>query len=197
MYHCKLCIQKLRTGTEEIGSWEIPEERASDEGIQDYDRKESKNQRSKTRDLRSRIPCKLPIPTFREEVVDAVNEYRSLLGLHALRMSKKLCYAAKLQCEYMCSEDCTTGSWKHIGIDGEVHENQLFAAGYRYRWASEIVSRGQNSAGSFVNAVMSTRKLRERLLAHQPTEIGVFMMKGLTGSIYWCQFIAAPERERA
>jgi uncharacterized protein YkwD len=102
--------------------------------------------------------------------------------LTALKMNPKLMEAARKHAANMAAQE----KMEHE-LDGKNPADRADAAGYKYRSLGENVAFGQETPKKVVEVWMNSPPHRENILGSGYTEIGVGVVKGKDGHLYWCQ----------
>jgi uncharacterized protein YkwD len=109
-----------------------------------------------------------------DDIVKLTNQKRHENGLSTLSYNQQLTEAAKAKGVYMLEHQF----WAHVAPDGTEPWKFFLDAGYKYKYAGENLARDFSSAGSAIDAWMTSPSHKENMLSARYTDIGVAVVEG-------------------
>lgn len=121
------------------------------------------------------------------DVLELINEQRSLYGLRPFVWNSDLAAAAYEHCADMAERDY----FSHDTPEGLTPFERMRNMGIRYAAAAENIAAGQPDPQSVVEAWMNSPSHRENILDPKLNETGISFVRGGTYGIYWVQEFAS------
>jgi uncharacterized protein YkwD len=133
---------------------------------------------------------KLELSKDEQAIVDLTNAARAKEKLAPLKANATLCEVARAHSANMAKQQ----KMDHV-LDGKNPIHRLKASGYRYRWMGENIaySTRVNPTG-IVTEWMDSPPHRKNILNAKFREIGVGIVRGEDGNVYYTQVFATPAR---
>jgi len=128
--------------------------------------------------------CTRPVDadTWRQEMLDLINQERTTYGLPALRTN----YILQSQAEQYACEMIYYGFFDHENpVTGSTLRDRAAEFGYSYIVIGENLAAGQNSPSEVVSDWMNSPGHRANILGEHFTEAGVGVRTGGAYSLYW------------
>lgn len=129
----------------------------------------------------------VPLALYQRQLFQITNIIRTQHLLHPLTFNETLTKAARLQVEYLASPLNKSRRGHHGGPNGERLGERLTAVGYRYRFGAENIGRRQKTPAIVMRKLMQSDGHRNNILSDLPNEIGVYVIRGVNGHLYWAQ----------
>jgi len=121
-----------------------------------------------------------------QQVLQLVNAERAGNGLAPLSLDPRLTLAATAHSQHMAS----VGKMEHEGIGDGTPRERLRAAGVPQGQYAENVATGQTSAEQVLRDWMKSPGHRRNILDPELTTLGVGVVPGPTGELFWTQNFA-------
>lgn len=121
---------------------------------------------------------------YQRHLLELVNEQRRLNNVSPVQLHATLTSCAR---RHNADLAFTQRKLSHIGVDGAELSERLRRCGYRYRYASENVARGQGDPEHVVRSWMKSEGHKKNLLSGRATHMGVHVGRGIDGKLYWAQ----------
>ena len=121
--------------------------------------------------------------SFRNQVVQLVNQERASSGLNALTVDSALTNTATLKSQDMAK----LGYFDHMSPTYGSPFDMMRQFGISYRTAGENIAMGQTSPSQVMQGWMNSKGHRENILNTSYTKIGVGIAQNSSGQYYWTQ----------
>lgn len=135
----------------------------------------------------------IPLGVYQDRILEITNNIRAHHGLQPLIMKRILTEVARRQVEYLGSEKNISRRGHHQGPNGDGIGARVRAIGYKYKYAAENVGRKQKSPQHVMQKLMESPGHRKNILNEHVTEIGIYVIRGINGHLYWGQVFAKPK----
>ena len=120
-------------------------------------------------------------------LLEAHNSEREKEHLGALKLSPKLCEAARIHAADMAKHE----KLDHTGSDGSSVADRVKRVGYLYVRVGENIAMGQKSVDEVMSTWMNSPGHRANILANY-TEMGASRVEDSEGTNYWCVDFGIP-----
>lgn len=120
------------------------------------------------------VPASYSIGQIRQQMLVAVNQYRTSQGLGALNLDPDLDSAAQAHAADMAAR----GVLSHTGSDGSSAGDRVLRVGYRYREYAENIAQGQASVAETVQSWIDSPGHRANMLLPAVADLGVGFAEG-------------------
>lgn len=121
-------------------------------------------------------------------VLALTNAARSRRFLPKLTLHKALTAAARAHTR---DQAFVRRAISHVGSDGSKLSDRVSRQGYHFRFAGENVAHGQISAEHVFRSWMQSKGHRANILSSRPREMGLYVMKGADGRLFWTQLFGS------
>ena len=108
------------------------------------------------------------------QLLSLTNDEREQHGLHPLKYSPELAYAAENKARDMINKDY----WSHESPDGTTPWYWIESSGYKYSYAGENLARGFTTVDGIMNAWLESPTHRANVLNNNYTEVGFAAIPG-------------------
>ena len=125
----------------------------------------------------------LGLISIEQELIELVNQQRTLVGLLPLSTNGQLIQAAKSHTQDMA----LFSNLSHTGSNGSTPASRIAGTGYLLKSSGQNIAAGHTTASSVMSAWMQSPEHRANILNAAYADIGVSVVKNADGKIYWTQ----------